>query len=59
MDTDQQGNATLSPAPTIGGSGSKSMQQNMMNTPICSAQLNDEERVKSKILGTPGVTYKT
>jgi hypothetical protein len=60
MDTDQQGNTTPAPAPTIGGSGSKSMQQNTMScTPICSAQLNDEERVKSKILGTPGVTYKT
>jgi hypothetical protein len=60
MDIDQQGNSTPAHAPTIGGSGSKSMQQNMMScTPICSVQLNDEERIKSKILGTPGVTYKT
>jgi hypothetical protein len=60
MDTDQQGNTTPAPAPTIGGSGSKSMQQNMMCfTPVCSMQLSDEDRIKSKILGTPGVTYKT
>jgi hypothetical protein len=36
------------------------MQQNEMSyTPVGSLQLSDEDRIKSKILGTPGVTYKT
>jgi hypothetical protein len=60
MDTNQQGNTTPAPAPTNGGSGSKGMQQTMMCcTPVGSVQLSNEDRVKSKILGTPGVTYKT
>jgi hypothetical protein len=31
----------------------------MCFTPVGSVQLSNEDRVKSKILGTPGVTYKT
>jgi hypothetical protein len=59
MDTDQQGTTTPAPAPTTGGSGSKSIQQNVSCTPVGFLQLSDEDRIRSKILGTPSVTYKT
>jgi hypothetical protein len=59
METEQS-EKTPRTSPNAGGSGQRNASlANNVASAICATQQSEEARVRSKIMGTPGVQYKT